>query len=67
MDSTHSALRMKGKTAVVWEEMVLVHNITTVKKDTLVLVWISSENAKNVVEKGYRVVHAASDHFYLVR
>jgi hypothetical protein len=29
-------------------------------------VWISSENAKAVAAKGYRVVHAASDYFYLV-
>lgn len=28
-------------------------------------VWISSDNVKAVAEKGYKLVHAASDFFYL--
>ena len=29
-------------------------------------VWISSDNVKAVAEKGFKLVHAASDYFYLV-
>lgn len=28
---------------------------------------MSSADAKAVIERGYRVIHAASDYFYLVR
>jgi len=48
----------------VWEEMVLDHDVT-LSNDTVVMVWISSQNVKAVVEKGFHVVHAASDYFYL--
>ncbi|KAI0763524.1 N-acetylhexosaminidase [Trametes elegans] len=61
---THKALEDQGKTPVVWEEMVLDHNVT-LSKDTPVLVWISSANVKAVVEKGFKVIHSASDYFYL--
>ena len=47
-------------------EMVLSHNVTLSTNDTRVLVWISSDNVKAVAEKGYKVIHAASDYFYLV-
>lgn len=30
-------------------------------------VWISSEDAANVADLGYRIVHAPSNYFYLVR
>lgn len=46
--------------------MVLDHNVT-LPKDTITLVWISSANVAAVVNKGYRVIHAPSDYFYLVR
>lgn len=45
--------------------MVLSHNVT-LPKDTITLVWISSANVASVVNEGYRVIHAASDFFYLV-
>ncbi|EJF60954.1 N-acetylhexosaminidase [Dichomitus squalens] len=61
---THKALEVKGKTPAVWEEMVLVHNVT-ISKESPVLVWISSENVKAVAEKGFKIIHAASDYFYL--
>ncbi|KAJ4494536.1 glycoside hydrolase superfamily [Lentinula edodes] len=54
-----------GKTAVVWEEMVLEYNTTTLRNDTIVMVWISSDDAAAVVQKGYRIVHAPSNYFYL--
>jgi len=62
--ATHRVLKSKGKTAVVWEEMALVHNVT-LANDTIVLVWISSDDAAGVIEKGFRIVHAPSDYFYL--
>ncbi|KDQ16047.1 glycoside hydrolase family 20 protein [Botryobasidium botryosum FD-172 SS1] len=61
----HSTLKGKGKTPVVWEEMVIDHPVG-VSNDTIVMVWISSANVRAVVNKGYRVVHAPSDYFYLV-
>ena len=30
-------------------------------------VWISSANVQAVAAKGYKLIHAASDYFYLVR
>jgi hexosaminidase len=45
-------------------EMVLAHNVTLSPK-TVVLVWISSDDVKAVAASGHRLVHAASDYFYL--
>lgn len=64
VQATHGALGNLGKSAVVWEEMVLDHNIT-LRNDTVVMVWISSENAAKVAAKNFRIVHAPSDYFYL--
>lgn len=61
---THDALHDIGKTTVVWQEMALSHNVT-LSNDTIILVWISSEDVGAVSEKGFRLVHAASDYFYL--
>jgi N-acetyl-beta-hexosaminidase len=81
--TTHGALEAAGKTPVVWEgafsqrsvcarrwrvaEMVLVYNVTTLSNETLVMVWISSDNVAAVAQQGYKIIHAASDYFYLVR
>ncbi|KAK7689861.1 hypothetical protein QCA50_006500 [Cerrena zonata] len=62
--TTHKAIEDLGKTPVVWEEMVLVHNVT-LNPETIALVWISSDNVKAVAEKGFKLIHAASDFFYL--
>ncbi|KDR82570.1 hypothetical protein GALMADRAFT_220558 [Galerina marginata CBS 339.88] len=62
--TTHGALKAIGKTPVVWEEMALEHNVT-LSKSTVVMVWISSQNAAAVAAKGLRLVHAPSDFFYL--
>ncbi|KAH8085997.1 N-acetylhexosaminidase [Cristinia sonorae] len=61
---THGALKKAGKTPVVWEEMVLDFNVT-LSPETIALVWISSQNVKGVAQKGHKLVHAASDFFYL--
>lgn len=60
----HDALRKKGKVPVVWEEMVLAHDIA-LGKDTIVMVWISSSHVASVAREGFRVIHAPSDLFYL--
>ncbi|KAJ6554910.1 beta-hexosaminidase [Mycena vulgaris] len=62
--ATHRALAKLGKTPVVWEEMVLEHNLT-LSKEILVMVWISSQNAALVAAKNFKIVHAPSDYFYL--
>ncbi|KAJ7626638.1 beta-hexosaminidase [Mycena polygramma] len=62
--ATHSALAKLDKTPVVWEEMVLDHNVT-LSNSTVVMVWISSMNAAAVAAKGFRLVHSPSDYFYL--
>eukprot|EP00128_Syssomonas_multiformis_P009737 Colp12_sorted_trinity150504_noHs@16657 len=53
-----------GKKSMVWEEMILQFNLP-LPKDTIVETWISSENTKQVVEKGYRVVASSSTNWYL--
>ncbi|KAG2359682.1 glycoside hydrolase family 20 protein [Suillus spraguei] len=62
--ATHAALIAEGKTPIVWEEMVLDWNIT-LSNETIVMIWISSEDAAAVVEKGFRIVQAPSNYFYL--
>ncbi|KAJ6455438.1 N-acetylhexosaminidase [Mycena sanguinolenta] len=62
--ANHAALRSVGKSAVVWEEMVLADPVT-LANDTIVMVWISSDDVQAVAETGYRLIHAASDNFYL--
>ncbi|KAF8648772.1 hypothetical protein AX16_006179 [Volvariella volvacea WC 439] len=61
---THNALHDIGKTTVVWQEMALDHEVV-LRNDTLIMVWISSEDAAAVADKGFRIVHAASNYFYL--
>ncbi|KAH7928429.1 glycoside hydrolase family 20 protein [Leucogyrophana mollusca] len=62
--STHGALASMGKTPIVWEEMVLQHSVT-LSNNTIVMVWISSDNVAAVAKKGFRIIHSASDYFYL--
>ncbi|KAF5319947.1 hypothetical protein D9611_011073 [Ephemerocybe angulata] len=62
--AVHGALKGVGKTAVVWEEMLLDHKVK-LANDTVVLVWISSANVQAVAQAGYRLVHASNDFFYL--
>ncbi|KAJ7196116.1 N-acetylhexosaminidase, partial [Mycena pura] len=62
--ATHGALAALGKSPVVWEEMVLEHNLK-LSNSTVVMVWISSQDAAAVAAKGFRIVHSPSDYFYL--
>ncbi|PPQ63592.1 hypothetical protein CVT24_004452 [Panaeolus cyanescens] len=61
---THAALRQVGKSTVVWEEMLLAHPVS-LANDTLILVWISADNVASVAQKGFKVIHAANEYFYL--
>ncbi|ORX40209.1 putative beta-hexosaminidase precursor [Kockovaella imperatae] len=65
-EQTHAVVRANKKTPLVWQEMVLTHgDLPSVKKDTLVSIWIDSKDAAKVLAKGFRIVHAAADYFYL--
>ncbi|THH27662.1 hypothetical protein EUX98_g6529 [Antrodiella citrinella] len=61
---SHNALIKAGKTPVVWEEMILSFNVT-LAPEVIALVWISSDDVKGVAESGHKLIHAASDYFYL--
>ncbi|KAK1230412.1 Glucosamine-6-phosphate isomerase (Glucosamine-6-phosphate deaminase) (GNPDA) (GlcN6P deaminase) [Marasmius sp. AFHP31] len=63
--ATHEVLHAQGKSAVVWQEMVLDHTEVKLRNDSVILVWISSDDVKAVAQKGFKLVHAASDYFYL--
>uniref|UniRef100_A0A0K3CA31 Beta-hexosaminidase n=1 Tax=Rhodotorula toruloides TaxID=5286 RepID=A0A0K3CA31_RHOTO len=60
----HDTLLVSDKTPVVWEELVLKHDLG-LANETVVMVWIDSANVRAVADKGHRVIHAASDYFYL--
>jgi hexosaminidase len=64
-NETHQTLLDKKRTPMVWEEMVLSHGELDVHPDTVVDIWVDSANVRAVADKGYRIVHAASDYFYL--
>ncbi|KAH9813312.1 family 20 glycoside hydrolase [Melampsora americana] len=61
---SHEIINLSKKNPVVWEELILDERLTLDLK-TIVSVWRSSKNVKDVVEKGYRIIHAASDFGYL--
>ncbi|GAA5980843.1 hypothetical protein JCM10908_003888 [Rhodotorula pacifica] len=64
VNGVHDSIRERAKTPVVWEEMVLKHDLD-LGDDVVVMVWISSANARAVADKGHRIIHAASDYLYL--
>jgi hexosaminidase len=35
-------------------------------KDTIVDIWVNSADARRVLDKGYKIIHASGDYFYLV-
>jgi len=35
-------------------------------KETVVDIWLNSDDAVRVLEKGYKIIHAAVEYFYLV-
>ncbi|EGG04517.1 family 20 glycoside hydrolase [Melampsora larici-populina 98AG31] len=61
---SHEIINLSKKNPVVWEELILDESLDLDLK-TIVSVWRSSKNVKDVIEKGYRIIHAASDFGYL--
>lgn len=64
-NATHQTLLDHKRQPVVWQEMVLSHGALDVHPSAVVDVWISSADVRAVADKGYRLVHASSDYFYL--
>ncbi|EAU86214.2 beta-hexosaminidase [Coprinopsis cinerea okayama7 len=65
VDATHKALKELKKTPVVWEEIALSHDLTSLSNETIVTVWTDSSKAADAINKGFRIVHAPSNYFYL--
>ncbi|KAL1406042.1 Glucosamine-6-phosphate isomerase (Glucosamine-6-phosphate deaminase) (GNPDA) (GlcN6P deaminase) [Vanrija albida] len=57
---THDTLAESRRTAVA-----IAYNNTGLSNNTVVEIWVDSKDARRVVDKGYRIVHAAADYFYL--
>jgi len=65
-EKTHAPILGRSKTPVVWQEMVLDHgDMPGLSKDTIVDIWVSSDDAVRVLDKGYKIIHASGDYFYL--
>ncbi|KDE09594.1 hypothetical protein MVLG_00002 [Microbotryum lychnidis-dioicae p1A1 Lamole] len=64
-DSVHGVLEVAKKTPVVWEDIVLKHNVSAGGKKAIVMTWISANSVQSLVQEGYRVVHASSEYLYL--
>ncbi|RSH95335.1 N-acetyl-glucosamine-6-phosphate deacetylase [Saitozyma podzolica] len=63
---THATLIGLGKTPLVWQEMVLDHGpMWSLSRDTIVDIWKDSRDARAVLDRGYKIVHAPADYFYL--
>lgn len=63
---THQTLRDIGRTPLVWQEMVLDYGDIGINKNTIVDIWVNSRDVRAVLDKGYRIIHASADYFYLV-
>jgi N-acetyl-beta-hexosaminidase len=48
-------------------DQVLEHgDMPGLSKETVVDIWLNSDDAIRVLEKGYKIIHAAVEYFYLV-
>ncbi|BGP21431.1 Glucosamine-6-phosphate isomerase (Glucosamine-6-phosphate deaminase) (GNPDA) (GlcN6P deaminase) [Rhodotorula toruloides] len=54
----HETLIESKKTPVVWEELVLKHDLG-LTNETVVMVWMDSANVRAVAARGHRIIHAA--------
>lgn len=64
MDRNQDQLQQAGFTPLVWEEMLLVWNLT-LPKNTIVQTWQSDEAVVQTVEKGYRALVGNYQYWYL--
>ncbi|KAI0220823.1 Glucosamine-6-phosphate isomerase (Glucosamine-6-phosphate deaminase) (GNPDA) (GlcN6P deaminase) [Massospora cicadina] len=60
----HQRASLKHKSIMVWQEILLNHNVT-LPKDALVQVWLGAEDTKKVIERGHRVVASSYQYWYL--
>jgi hexosaminidase len=52
---------------LVLTDQVLEHgDMPGLSKETVVDIWLNSDDALRVLEKGYKIIHAAVEYFYLV-
>jgi hexosaminidase len=55
VERNHERVRAHGLTPVVWEEMLLVWNVT-LGDDVVVQAWQSDDAARQIVDKGYKTL-----------
>jgi hexosaminidase len=54
-------LRNQGKTPIVWDELAHAFDVG-LGSDVIVTVWNDASYVKSIVDKGNRVIHAASSY-----
>ncbi|EPE29569.1 (Trans)glycosidase [Glarea lozoyensis ATCC 20868] len=64
VDRNHAALRKNGLTPIVWEEMLLVWNLT-LGSDVIVQAWQSDENVALITGQGHKVLAGNYNSWYL--
>ncbi|MCJ1381614.1 N-acetyl-glucosamine-6-phosphate deacetylase [Xylographa soralifera] len=60
----HSLIRAQGLTPIVWEETLLIWNISLPTNSTIIQTWKTSSVAE-IVAQGYQVIFGDSAHWYL--
>lgn len=60
----HGAIRAQNLTPIVWEEMLLVSNLSLPTKDTIIQIW-KQASLLPTLESGHKAIFGDSDHWYL--
>lgn len=66
LDETHLRIRVEGMMPIVWEEVLLNHNVA-LSKDVIVQTWLNSSSVVKVVEAGHRVIVGTHTHWVNAR
>ena len=64
IDHIHTLIRAQGLTPIVWEEMLLIWNMSLPTNSTIIQTWKTSSVA-DVVATGHKVIFGDSAHWYL--
>ncbi|MCJ1399272.1 N-acetyl-glucosamine-6-phosphate deacetylase [Xylographa trunciseda] len=64
INQIHSLIRAQGLTPIVWEETLLIWNISLPKDSTIIQTWKTSSVAE-IAALGYKVIFGDSAHWYL--
>lgn len=64
VDFNHAKIRAAGLTPIVWEEMLLVWNLT-LGPDVVVQTWLSEESVARTVAKGHKALVGNYNFWYL--